>query len=269
MRRFNFFSAFLLLVALTPALAELPAEQQFAQASRALSGDEQAIEALLDRVDETPFNHWVLAAAHQRQGSTDQAVGHYRQAFEHGEIEAALALAQLYFDAGRHLDATIWSQVWILHHFDPTDIRRGEANKDHGVFLMRQTLEELNEQETSRAELQANRILAEWTPESTDPEASGPRFCLEPSPDCDKWAIDFRSAPSYPRNKAMQREFGWVRAYALSDSSGEVKDVVSLISSDRAFRRNAERALKRWRLQPPPDNSEAITFVQTIFFTLD
>jgi TonB family protein len=247
-----------------PAVAELTAEERFERISRALGGDQQAQDALMAEAPDDAFLHWVIATAHQQAGRIDKAAEFYQEALRLGDLESALAMSQMYFDAGRFNDAHAWGQVWVLHHFDPADIQAGKANQDIGMFMLRRNLEKMDEEQIEQAEQFAGTVLNEWLPDKIQEG----NFCIDTPQACGGWSIQHRTSPEYPHSASTRGELGWVRLVLLIDANGEVETTRHLGSSNNAFRRAAQRAVRRWRFSPPEDATDGTIFVQTIHFVM-
>jgi TonB family protein len=247
-----------------PAVAELTAEERFERISRALGGDQQAQDALMAEAPNDAFPHWVIATTHQQAGRIDKAAEFYQEALRLGDLESALAMSQMYFDARRFNDAHAWGQVWVLHHFDPADIQAGKANQDIGMFMLRRNLDKMDDQQLEQAEQFADTVLNEWLPEKVKER----NFCIDTPQVCAGWSIQLQTEPEYPHSMLTSGELGWVRLVLMIDKNGQVETTRHLGSSNNAFRRAAQRTVRRWRFSPPEDATDGTIFVQTIHFVM-
>ncbi len=256
----------LLLLSPTAMAAELngDANARFDQIQRALDGDRGAIEELATVPEEKAFFHFVRGAALARLEQVDEASSAFQRAIRLGDDLAILALAEMLTSAGRLVDAYAWAQVWVQSHFTVAEIRQGEANRDPGMAILRQTLSQLDEADIEQAELHAGQVLNDWLPQFE----KQPTSCIQPVRTCPGWSLAHRRNPVFPHQMGMQREEGWTRHALLIDAQGRVADVLTVHSTHAPARRNAERALRRWRFESSADQPEPTLFQQTVLFSL-
>lgn len=258
------FLAFLFIPAIALAQVKSDAHARFDQLQRALAGDRAAITQITEVDEDRAFFHFVRATALARINQLDEAAAAFQNAIRLGDDLAILALAEMLRDAGRHMDAYAWAQVWVQSHFTLAEIYEGKANRDPGMAILRETLSELDEAAIAQAELHAGQVLNDWLPKFENQ----PTSCIQPSLICPSWSVAHRRRPVFPSQMGMRGEEGWTRHALLIDEQGQVAEVLTVHSTHAQARRSAERALRRWRFESSAEQPEPTIFQQTVLFRM-
>lgn len=78
-----------------------------------------------------------------------------------------------------------------------------------------------------------------------------------------------RFPPVYPARALIRKTEGWVKLQLLIDSAGDVADAQVLEAQPAGvFDAAALKAVRRWRFQPPSNDSSAVRVTQKIEFSL-
>lgn len=255
---------FLLSSITTAAQVNSDVHLRFDQIQRALDGDMEAIASLSAEQKEDAFFHFVHGAALARLEQIDEAAAAFQRAIRLGDDLAILALAEMLKGAGRTVEAYAWAQVWVQSHFTLPEIRQGKANSDIGMAILRESLNQLDEDAMKQAELRAGSVLNDWLPEFEQQATS----CIQPSLICPSWSLAHRRRPVFPHQMAARREAGWTRHVLLIDEQGRVTEILTVHSTHAPARRNAERALRRWRFESNAEQPEPTLFQQTVLFEI-
>ncbi|MGY6588048.1 MAG: energy transducer TonB [Wenzhouxiangella sp.] len=240
-------------------------QTRFDQIKQAMEGDREAIDALAADSEDYPSLQFIVGTALARLGELDQASVALQHSIRQGDDMASLVLAELMFEAGFYLDAFAWAQVWVQSNFTLEEIRRGAANSDLGVELLRELLDILDDEEIRLAERHAGIVLSEWM----DGVETTPGRCFFPRDTCAEWTATRRPAPRYPMQMGNRRQTGFTRHVYLVNEEGRVADQLVLHSSHPQFARSAERSLRRWRFESSSERPSPALLQTSVTFVIE
>ncbi|MGY6631191.1 MAG: energy transducer TonB [Wenzhouxiangella sp.] len=243
----------------------LDVQARFDQIRQAMEGDRAAIDALAADSEAYPGLKFIVGTALARLGELDEASVALQHSIRQGDDMASLVLAELMMEAGSYIDAFAWAQVWVQSNFTLDEIRRGAANSDLGVELLRELLDVLDDEDIRLAERRAGFVLSEWM----DGVETEPSRCFLPQDSCGEWTATRQRAPRFPMQMGDRRQNGFSRHVYLVDEDGRVADQLVLHSSHPQFARSAERSLRRWRFESSAEQPSPALRQTSVIFTIE
>ncbi|MGY6554744.1 MAG: tetratricopeptide repeat protein [Wenzhouxiangella sp.] len=256
--------AFLFFVPPPAAASESVLEQRLDQIERALGGDQEAMDALVAEDDSVPLFQFVRGVGLAAQGRVDEAAENLRVAVALGDQMSIVTLADVYYRAGRYVDAFSWTLVWLFHNFSADEIRQGDADSDPSLQLLQRLLGQLDEAAIEQAHAYADQVLNTGLPDF----AALSSACLRPPEACDDWSPLRRRPPSFPAHMADRRQSGWSRHVLLINEEGQVARQLTLYSTEPQFGQSGERAIRRWRFESTADQPRPALFQTSITFSV-
>lgn len=238
---------------------------RFEQIERAMNGDETAIVALAAEGEDDPMLQFIVGTSLASLGRVDEAAVALQHSIRLGDDMGGLVLAEIFFDEKQYLDALAWAQFWVQSNFTIEEIRRGAANSDLGVSLLRDLLDRLDEEEVRAAERHAGYLLNEWLGDFEKQTSN----CIQPQEVCDEWTVTRRRAPAFPMSMGDRRRVGFTRHVYLVDANGRVADQVVLHASHPHFARSAERSMRRWRFESSAEQPSPALLQTSVIFTIE
>ncbi len=239
-------------------------QARFDQIELAMGGDESAIDALATEGEDDPLLQFIVGTALANLGRVDEAAVALQRSIRLGDDMGGLVLAEIFFEDKDYLNAFAWAQFWVQSNFTLEEIRRGEANSDLGVSLLRDLLDLLDEDEIRTAERHAGYLLNEWLVDFEKKTSS----CIQPQGICQEWTATRRRAPAFPMSMGDRRRVGFTRHAYLVDENGRVADQVALHASHPHFARSAERSLRRWRFESSAAQPSPALLQTTVIFKI-
>lgn len=247
------------------------AHSSFESMEAALTGDLDALDRYLEESQhdsqdrsETERRNWLVrGVALRAAGRFDDAVEVWQQAAADGERFAVHVLAWHHLDREQWTEAFGWSQLSMEVTALENDLNRNQLGGLWSRYNAVQTAEGLEPSQYEAAEARAESLIETYGPSlaaERDPENQDRYPGLEPVR---------RSAPSHPASLARKGTPGWAYTVFEIDEEGRVGQRVSVVATDPAFARAAERAIGRWRFETGEVDEFPVTATQIIEFSLE
>jgi len=240
------------------------AKVSFELAERALQGDLDAAEQLLDQHRDNNSVRIIAASALQTSGAHGRALALLEDAMRNGSRTALWARVVHHIEQREWIEGYAWGRLAMLieKHDHDSEIDEEAWPLEWTWQFTQRAARNLRESEFPEADRQTEAIVGQWygplTAERDFDPADAPVF-LE------------RRAPIYPRDEAYARETGWSLLMLQFERDGTVSRVMPIVQTHRDFGQRAAAALEDWVIDPSSLEADDFDrmFMQTVEFSLE
>lgn len=240
------------------------ADTRLETVERALTGDVEAAEQLLEAERAHPWSQLVAAQAFRAAGEDARAVELLQAALHEGDRNALWSLVVHHVERRNWIEAYAWGRLAMLVENHDRD---GEIDEDAWPMqwtwqFTQRAARNLRESEFERADRRTQTVVERWyvllTADSERDVRAAPGFVE-------------RRPPTYPRDEAYARETGWSLLMFDFNDDGTVNRIVPLAQTHRAFAERATAAVEDWVVDlttVEPGNPDR-SFIQMVEFSLE